>query len=203
METYAEDSLQIIAFDIGIKNFAYCILNVATKANTRSIQHLDLIDLGCKKGQPQKIMDAVLELLDDIVYSKMNLQMKTVVLIESQMTSAMKAIQVAINVYFKLLGRYESLSVATKYMSPKLKLKLIEKYPDYKPASLDSDKTDSSYKKNNLDSVQFTYWLLENKEIHPEIVQKIRRYKKKDDVCDACLMTFAAAECAQNYLKEL
>lgn len=186
---------QIVAFDIGVRNFAYCILHRNEDTGVKEVQHVDVVDLGTRKGDTQRSIDACLDLLDDLVAHKMNLQLKTIVLIESQMTASMKALQTAINVFFKMLVKYESADVATKYMSAKLKLQYIEQFPDYQPELVHSSKTKSSYKKNKLDAVQFAEWLLKEKLVNDgngRAWQRISVAKKKDDMCDAALMAFAA-----------
>lgn len=199
METYAETNekvTQVISFDIGIKNFAFCILNVATnskKEKTQIIKYLEVIDLGTKKGANiQNTIDACLRVLDEIVYQKLDLTLDTVVLIESQMTSVMKCIQTAINVFFKVIAKYDSLNVATKYLSAKHKLSLTQQYSDYTEPEC---KTTSKYRQNKQDSVHLCIWLLENKLNDNNILEKIKAAKKKDDMADCLLMCMYYANC--------
>ena len=200
----------IIGFDIGIKNFAYCILETCdtTRDTTRftardttptKILALENIDLQCRKNETQKIIDRTIDLLDDILNELPTTSEKIHVLIESQMTSAMKSIQTVINTFFKMQKKYQSLDIETKYLSAKHKLNLIEKYASastntYIPNSTISN---SSYRQNKIDSVHFAKWLLGNKEnkyYNEEILNKLCKAKKQDDLADALLMSIYFAE---------
>lgn len=171
----------IISFDIGIKNLAYCIMD----SEKKSIIETELIDLKCKKQNIQNIIDATLELLDDI-FNKLDTTQKIHVIIESQMISSMKAIQTVINVFFKMYKKYENLDIETKYISAKNKLALINKFKD---EYVHDDKIMSSqYKQNKVDSIHFGKWLLTHKYPHPDLLNKIELMKKKDDIFDTILM---------------
>ena len=176
---------QVISFDIGIRNFAYCIMN-KRKDGSFAISHLDLIDLGCRKNEPHKIMERVIDVLDGILYSQLDVSIPLVVLIESQMTSAMKAVQTTINAFFKITSKYTNMPVTTKYMSPKHKLKLVEMFSEeYQHAASTAS---SQYKKNKEDAVGFALWYLENKEENKGALQRVLKEKKKDDLSDTVLM---------------
>lgn len=178
-----------------MRHFAYCIIDVTGDEKKRTIRYLELVDLGCKKGNPQKVIDCVIEVLDDIAYNKLDLNKKTVVLIECQMTAIMKCVQTVINAYFKITSKYNSMDAVTHYMSAKHKLNLIHRHKDYPkaeeslvPISNPKNAKVIKYKKNKLDSVHFATWLLEHKDQDLEMLQKLQSLKKKDDVADAYLM---------------
>jgi hypothetical protein len=175
---------QIIGFDIGIRNFAYCIME---KSNDKvSIISLEKIDLECPKNDIQKIIDATLNLLDDIMYNKLNIAIPIVILIECQMTSIMKCIQTVINTYFKINSRNQSLDILTKYVSSKHKLNLIKNYENIyiRPDTI----AKNQYKKNKIDSIHFAEWLIQNKYKDDINYNKLKSYKKKDDLADVFLM---------------
>lgn len=183
---------QIVAFDVGIRNFAYCILRHDVATNSRKIVALDVVDLGCSTKNKQGTIDAVIDLLDEIVFQHLDTSLKTVVLIEQQMTSAMKAIQVAINVFFKMSAKYNSMEVTTKYLSAKHKLALQAKYPEYE---LDNQNVATTkYKQNKMDGVNFGTWLLKNKMTDVSFYDKVMKMKKKDDACDSFIMTIYYAD---------
>lgn len=186
-------AVQIIAFDVGIRNFAYCILENDVATKSRKVVALDVVDLGCSTKNKQGAIDAVIDLLDDIIAQHIDMNKKVVVLIEQQMTSAMKAIQVAINVYFKMNAKYNGLDVVTKYLSAKHKLALQSKYPDY---VVDASKVATTkYKQNKMDGVNFGMWLMKTKLNDSDMLQKVERMKKKDDACDSFIMTVYYADC--------
>jgi hypothetical protein len=182
--------MQVLSFDIGIRHLAYCLLDKPTK----NIVAWDLLDLGCSKREGQKIVDRVLELLDDIYYNKTDHGRALEVLIESQMTSVMKNIQTAINTFFKVVAKYTGHDITTRYVSGKLKLSFIEKYPGYcEPVSISLV---SGYKRNKLVSSDFTKWYLQK--VYSEtnkdtMIGFLSSLKKTDDVCDAFLMALCNA----------
>lgn len=180
--------IQVISFDIGIRNFAYCILHVFPDASqSPKIHRLEVVDLGCSKNNKQGAVDAILDLLDEVVFHQLDLAQPIVVLIEQQMTATMKAIQVAINVFFKVTARYQTAEITTKYLSAKHKLALRSKYPEYEEVA-DKNVATTKYKQNKKDGVDFGLWCLQNVLQDSEIYQKVVAMKKKDDACDTLLM---------------
>lgn len=189
----SSDTVQIVAFDVGIRNFAFCILNHNVATKFREIVALDVVDLGCSPKNKQGAIDAVLDLLDELVFQHLDTNKQTVVLIEQQMTSAMKAIQVAINVFFKMSAKYNSMDVTTKYLSAKHKLALQSKYPEFEADNQNIAST--KYKQNKMDGVNFGMWLLKNKIQDQTFYEKVAKMKKKDDACDSFIMTVYYADC--------
>lgn len=104
------------------------------------------------------------------------------------MTAAMKCIQTVINTFFKMMAKYEGFNVTSRYLSPAHKLSLVRKYPEY--TALDANV--SAYRKNKMDSVHFTTWHLQNVAHDEATLERIRGFRKKDDVCDAYLMCIYA-----------
>jgi len=173
--------IQLLSFDIGIKNMAYCFANIDDN-NLLHINNLNKIDLNLnKKTNIQNIIDNTIEFLE-ITINELNINQKEklIILIECQMTSIMKCIQTVINTYFKVISKYENFIIDTIYVSPKHKLNIINKYGD-KIAS-------NSYKQNKLDAIFFTKYLLENNYKNDTIIKIFIDTKKKDDISDAFLM---------------
>jgi hypothetical protein len=178
--------MQVIGFDIGIKNLAYCIINV--EGEVRTLVTVNKVDLKCRKNDTQKIIDAAIDLMDTILFTELNTEKPITVVIESQMTAVMKCIQTVINTYFKVTAKYQSLSVATKYMSAQNKLRLIDKFPEYERAVPTAS---TAYKQNKLDGIHFGKWLMANKYTNEEILQRLDKIKKADDEYDAFLTAVA------------
>jgi len=155
--------------------YCYAIIN-DEKLN---IINLNKVDLNCKKNDIQNIIDNTIEFLDTII-EEVNIDEKLIVLIECQMRSEMKCIQTTINTYFKMTSKYLNMNIETHYVSPKHKLKIINKYGD-KIAN-------NKYKQNKLDAEFYAIYLLENTYKNDVILSYINSLKKKDDVCDALLM---------------
>jgi|LakMenEpi03Aug12_release.lakeMendotaPanAssembly.Ray.scaffolds.fasta_scaffold89985_4 hypothetical protein len=171
--------IQLLSFDIGIKNMAYCYAIIDNEK--LDIKSLNKVDLNCKKNDIQNIIDNTIEFLDTIMNElNINYDEKTIVLIECQMTSIMKCIQTTINTYFKMTSKYLNADVETHYVSPKHKLKIINKHSE----KIVNDK----YKQNKIDAVFFATHLLETTYKNEEILNYVKSLKKKDDVCDALLM---------------
>jgi len=176
--------MKIISFDIGIKNMAYCI------ADNSNIIKLNKIDLNVSnKATIQTLIDNTIDFLDEIFHNEICLNNENLkVLIECQMTSKMKCIQTTINTYFKMISKLEGFDIETIYLSAKHKLDLTKKYPDY--SYKDDKNKNSNYRNNKINAVSFATYLLETKYKNYEILDIIKKEKKKDDVCDALLMIF-------------
>ncbi len=185
--------VQLLSFDIGIKNMAYCFIKIPNE-NKKDVQFMNLnkvdLDLG-KKATIQTTIDGTIDFLDNLINQDLSIDIndKIIVLIECQMTSIMRTIQTTINTYFKMLNRYESYQIETIYLSPKHKLNIINKYQD-KIAS-------NSYKQNKIDAIYFCKYLLENtysdidnknKNNNNRFIDIYTNLKKKDDISDAFLM---------------
>jgi len=183
--------IQLISFDIGIKNMAYCYCNINN--NNFKIEKLNKIDLNLSKNSNiQKIIDNTIDFLEITLNNEININQndKLVVLIECQMTSIMRTIQTVINTYFKMIGKYEGYNIETIYLSPKHKLNIINKYGD-KIAS-------NSYKQNKTDAIYFAKYLLENTYKDEKILEIYNNMKKKDDISDALLMCIYYFETKNN-----
>jgi hypothetical protein len=178
--------IHLLSFDIGIKNMAYCYSIIGDNDNDNdnelNIKNIDKIDLNCNKNNIQAIIDNTIEFLDDLMI-KLNIEDindKLIILIECQMTSIMRNIQTCINTYFKLISKHLNLDIETVYVSPKHKLKIMDKFSD----TIASNK----YKQNKLDAIYYTTHLLKTVYKNDEILTIINSHKKKDDLCDAFLM---------------
>ena len=174
--------IQILSFDIGIKNMAYCFVRIS---NDKIIDfcNLNKIDLNiAKKNNIQTIIDTTIDFLDITINQELKIvpEDKLIVLIECQMTSIMKTIQTTINTYFKMIGRFAGFDIETVYLSPKHKLNIISKYE----GKIDKSK----YKQNKLEAIYFCKYLLENVYIDKQFLEVYNSHKKKDDISDAYLM---------------
>jgi hypothetical protein len=181
--------MQYITFDIGIRNMAYC---VAVKNDEHTeIKTLRIVDLCCRKNDPQRIVDATLDMLQALMEDPecVNTSLPTQVFIESQMTATMKSIQTVINTFFKMMGKYEGLEISSKYLSPTHKLALMRDFPEYTELAPTGT---SAYRKNKLDSIHFATWLLQNSLNDSKTLEIITSARKKDDLCDALLMAIYA-----------
>ena len=172
--------VQILSFDIGIKNMAYCFIKANNNLELLNLNKVDL-NLG-KKSNIQTIIDATINFLDFVINEDLIIDSneKLVVLIECQMTSIMRTIQTTINTYFKLIERFSGFSIETIYLSPKHKLNIINKYE----GKIDKSK----YKQNKLEAIYFCKYLLETTYQNDNFLNIYNNTKKKDDISDAFLM---------------
>jgi hypothetical protein len=171
--------IQLLSFDIGIINMAYCFAKID---NTNFIiNNIDKIDLNCNKHNIQNIIDNTIEFLDILMNDlSIDTNEKLIILIECQMTSVMRTIQTCINTYFKIIGKHQNIDIETIYVSPKHKLKIMDKFS----TTIATDK----YKQNKLDAIFYTTYLLTTTYKNDSILEIINSHKKKDDLCDAFLM---------------
>lgn len=171
--------IQLLSFDIGIINMAYCFAIIDNSNFT--INNIDKIDLNCNTHNIQNIIDNTIEFLDGLMNDlSINTNEKLIILIECQMKSIMRNIQTCINTYFKIIGKHENIDIETIYVSPKHKLKIMDKFS----TTVVSDK----YKQNKLDAIFYTIHLLTTTYKNDTILEIINSFKKKDDLCDAFLM---------------
>jgi Poxvirus A22 protein len=170
--------MNIISFDIGIKNMAYCHASIINKELV--LKNLNKTDLNIsKKANSQMIIDTTLEFLENLIHNELQLDpsVPLVILVESQMTSIMKCIQTTIHTFFKCIGKYEGYQINTYSLSPKHKLSFMENYQG-----------DNNYKNNKRNAISFTKELLENKYKNDDFLDIYNSTKKKDDISDAFLM---------------
>ena len=181
--------MQYIGFDVGLRNLGYCV--ISNNKNVTTIEDIDCIDLGASKSI-QIITDATIEAMDHILYNVLDISKPITVLIESQMTSIMKAVQCIINTYFRVCAKYQNLNIKTSIVSASCKLGLIHSYPAYKRP--ETSKAKSQYQKNKLDALDFGEWLLFHSGIittSEHVMAKLMQLERKTDVMDAFLMTMA------------
>ena len=133
-------TIQLLAFDIGTKNMAYCHCSIDNNNdNYKKINFLNInkVDLCCNKKSIQNIIDCTIEFLDTTLVdlniinnNEKDNDLKLIVLIECQMTSIMRTIQTCINTYFKIISKHQNIDIKTEYVSPKHKLKIMDKFPE-------------------------------------------------------------------------
>lgn len=179
--------MQILSFDIGTKNMAYCYARINDDKNDNNDKQLNLLNLNKEdlnvsiKDNTDTIINKTIEFLEFLINElKINKDEKLIVLIECQMTSKMRCIQTVISTFFKMIGNYENYNIETSNLSAKHKLNIINKYED----KIGSNK----YKQNKIDSIYFTKYLLENHYKNDKFLEIYNQTAKKDDISDAFLM---------------
>ena len=173
--------IQIISFDIGIRNLALCILTYDEITKTPEIKIWKKIDLCCKKSDASGLIDSLVQFLDSVVQEHMMHAIDTYVIIENQMTAVMKCLQAGINTYFKVMKNVLCMDIKTIYINPKLKLKLVEHFKDYR---CKAKQCNQKYKQNKVDSVDLTKWMLTYQYKDPDSYTFFISTPKNDDLAD-------------------
>jgi hypothetical protein len=176
------ETIKILSFDCGIKNLAYCLLEVDKTAATLSIVEWDIINIisGDKSVKSVKFGDLASLLMESL---KLTFDGSyDYILIENQpciKNPTMKSIQMMIYSYFLL---YQPPSTQLLLISASNKLKPIVIPPGYTGSTSTSD-----YKKKKEAAVEITRFYLREvlKDQANEI--KLGAEKKKDDLCDSFL----------------
>lgn len=183
---------KIISFDIGEKNFAYCIgTEEQEKIIINDIKHYNIF-----QKKKQTIIESCMyltEILENLMI-KWNFENETIVLIEQQIRMNTRAQRLAQHIWSYFYVKY-CCCIETD------ELKKIKKIcVKFVPAHL---KTQHFLGKNTLDSKTRKKWaiikvneILNNSNFnsldnHKNILNEINNLKKKDDVCDTILQLFA------------
>lgn len=164
----------IVAFDIGIKNFAFAILE------NDNVMYLDVHDL--RHGNPYHNLIVYLKQYDHL-WGKVD-----IILIEQQLNRMnIQATKLSCHLYAYFLHRHPQ--------------KTIFEYPSiYKTKYTDFGLKTSSHKQRKDHAIQCVLKQFQEKD--PVLYQWICSFKKKDDICDCVLMaqTFSRSPLYQNYI---
>lgn len=177
----------IISFDIGIKNLAFCVLQV-TAPNNVTIKSWDILDVS-KQGSVKAydIYAVSSSLFDALSDTFPVIDGKTTVVIENQpcmKNPIMKSLQIMVYSYFCLRGKDMNADVVIKLMSAANKLKVKHKDQVSEAAMNEANK----YKKNKKCSVDITGYYLKNVlNVDAHIQSLFDASKKKDDLADSFL----------------
>lgn len=168
----------ILSFDIGIKNMAYCLMDIEND----KILLWDIIDIGGdKKNDLNQMSTNLIEFLDDMLIKHLCDINKLEVLIENQpvmKAPTMKSIQMVIYTYFKIQQVHGSLN-ANIYLVSASRKNTYMKSKGY-------DIKAKTYKSNKDNSILFVKdYLIKQNDI--DNINKLETYKKKDDLCDSLI----------------
>jgi hypothetical protein len=171
----------LLSIDVGIKNLAYCLFR---DGNIRVWQ---VVDIGIQDNKNiQVLVNAVFDVLDNIVYNEMceadYTKEEIIVLIENQpvmKNPVMKNLQVIIATYATMLERNGVIcKVSVKFISASSKLKLIEQETGIKITK--------TYSANKKAAIAHVKTLIEQSgDVYMKEV--FEGTKKKDDISDVYL----------------
>lgn len=164
----------VVAFDIGVKNFAFAIME------DDNVMYLDVHDL--RDGNPYHNLITYMKQFDHL-WKKVD-----VILIEQQLNRMnIQATKLACHLYAFFLHRHPDTCLF--------------EYPSiYKTKYTDFSHKSSSHKERKQHAIQHV--LGEFQEKDPVLFQWISSFRKKDDICDCILMiqTFPLTPLYRTYL---
>jgi hypothetical protein len=165
--------MRICSFDIGEKNFAYCVANCVATVDNSSAITIDAVhhhDVVCKKRQTVEESCIMLShiLDDDPLICKCD-----VMLIEQQTQVNIRAQRLSQHVWSSLFAKYGKKPI---FVSPRLKF------------SYFLETKTLNYNERKKWSVNKMMHLLNS---NKDIIDQIQVFKKKDDIADAILQLFA------------
>lgn len=156
----------VAAFDIGIKNFAFAVLDIHTKEKWGDVLHIDVHDL--REGNIYKNLIAYMKTYDHF-WEKVD-----VVLIEQQLNRMnIQATKLACHLHAYFLHRHPT--------------KPIFEYPSiYKTKYTDFPLQSSTHKQRKEYAIQLVLGYYNEND--PVVFHWISSFKKKDDISDCILM---------------
>lgn len=159
--------MKIVAFDIGVKNFAYAVLEFSSSQGWGVVLSVDVHDLRGGDGIYQNLISYMKK--NDSLWEKMD-----VVLIEQQLNRMnVQATKLACHLHAYFL-----------HCHPK---KTVYEYPSiYKTKYTDFSIQSSSHKQRKEYAVQLV--MDHYQETDPVLFQWVSSFPKKDDICDCILM---------------
>jgi len=181
----------IVSIDIGEKNFAYSISNFENDVlKIIDIQHHNVVATRLVKDQNINIS---CQNITDILNSDPNISLCSTVLIEEQFqgkrgtSSNNRAIRISHHIwaYFQVkhnpsILRFIKSSLKTQYFLGKNKLTQSQR----KKWAVDMIIGNNSRLLQSIHAID-----------HSKLIEKIKNYKKKDDICDSILQMLAYFEC--------
>jgi Poxvirus A22 protein len=170
----------VLSFDIGIRNLAYCVIDV-TKKHPCIWEVCDILQ-GSKKATFEQTVEMLIHHLNDICATIADVVESgsiVRVVIENQpafKNPTMKSIQIVIYTYFKM--RYDLLWDVHLIAASAKNMYMKEKGFVFSP---------KDYKSVKAASVNCTKTIIEDE----DALSKIAEHKKKDDLCDCFLQALA------------
>lgn len=190
--------MRILSFDIGIKNLAYCLLDVQPEDNfiIQDWSVKDISDTASKKYDLHQTIKTLLDCLEEIIQNSST--PIDVVLIENQpvlKNPIMKTLQIIIFTFFHMKKRQHQLPHSIDFVSANSKNKAYKLLPQDKGeelcnASIEKAKTDKGYKYNKVLAVHVCHEILSRSSIAPDIIEMFQKHKKKDDLADCFLQAY-------------
>lgn len=175
----------ILSFDVGIKNMAYCMLDVTT----RKIIAWDMIDLSCNTAAKdlETLSKGLIDALDELLMSHDGVEIWHI-LIENQpvmKNPTMKSVQMMLFTYFRMMHIHGQCTTHVKFVSA-MKKNSYMKSKGYELKAKD-------YQANKATSITCAKDWLEANPINDAWKEMLEAHKKKDDLCDALLQIISSS----------
>lgn len=177
--------MKIIAFDIGIYNLAYGLVDYSDADNTMTITEWSLLPLKETKEKKDftEITTKLVEIFNQTFWDKEI----DVVLIENQpvmKNPVMKTLQIMIYTFFMLKKEQKNLNTIIKLVSAQNKLKLKKR----DEIDVSSITTTDKYKRNKQLAILYTRWYLKGTNQTQNWIDMFESSRKVDDLADCLLM---------------
>jgi hypothetical protein len=186
---------KVLAFDVGIKNLSYCLME---DCDILDWDLIDLTDDGSEsttskaKKQKQDMQKLSSTLFEKLQEKFDNCQIDHVI-IENQpvfKNPRMKSIQILIYSFFAYKRVIEDRQIeAVTFVAANTKVKYAESH--LQKIGIEIEKCENKYKYNKKISIQCTSEIVQN---HEELAEWFANHKKQDDLADAYLLGLSYLE---------
>jgi len=189
MET-PNEKVRVLSIDIGIINLAFCIVEFDEDNHTFELIHTEKVCIGSMKDTCHKLCVSLIDFFDNLeILEDLHIDH---VLIENQISRAIKNTVLGYSClsYFYTKSIYSEHEMNVKFVNPRDKFKAIE---SYLPGTLEKYETDSTKAKSaDLKKLSIKICTDLCTELNIEKgLEALRVYKKKDDISDILLQSFA------------
>lgn len=186
-ETSETKNVRVLSIDIGVKNLAYCITEFNSEEHTFELINTDKVCIGEVKHTCQKLCVSLIDFFD-------NLEIEDIdhVLIENQISRSIKNTTLGYSCYsyFYTKSLYSEHDMNVQFISPRDKFKAVE---NYFPGILENYDIDST-KAKSADLKKLSILICKdlcNQYNIEKGLEALKVYKKKDDLSDVLLQSFA------------
>lgn len=183
--------MRMLSFDVGIKNLAYCVLEVTAEVPLYIVEW-NTINLFEDVSEPTNVKKITIEEIATRLLSMLQVLFTDhtydYVLIENQPVQknpTMKSVQMMIYSFFMLQRLSLDSLCEVRFINAGNKVKLLRNLPET-PEISELKKIATPYKRNKKLAVVIARYYLAGME-QPTMTEKLRQTSKQDDLCDSFL----------------
>ena len=182
--------MRVLSVDIGVINLAFCVVDFDIDDHTFELVHSEKVCIGSMKDTCHKLSTALIDFFDESEI--VNEKPLDYVFIENQISRAIKNTVLGYSCcsYFYTRSLYCDHNMHVHFVSPRDKFKAIE---SYFPGILENYDTNSATAKSadlKKLSIQIATDLCTDLQVEKGL-EALKNYKKKDDISDVLLQSFA------------